>query len=435
MSLLAAAQKRASVENPSTNLAKPSQWLVDWIGGGKSDAGINVTEDSALKFSAVWNAVTIISSAISTIPCKIYEKDTDGNKMERPSHPAAGLVSTSPNDVTSGATFKQTGMAHNLLWGNYYSAIARNGRGEPTELFLLHPSKTKPERRSDRVVYVHRVDSGREIQIELSDILHVPGLSTDGLRGLSVIAHARNAIGLGLATEKFGSKFFSNGANLNGVIQHPNTFKDEETKRKFRESWQKVYSGTDNALKTAVLEMGMEYKSIGIPPEDAQFLETRKFSVNEIARWFNLPPHMLKDLERATFSNIEQQGIEFVIHSLRPWLVKWEQELERKLLSERQKRSGKWEIKFNVNALLRGDSEAQGRFIDQMIKNGVYSINDGRKYLDMNKVDGGDRHFIQRDRMPLDRYDEFVDKTVNEDETNPSTRHNGKAITNGRNNH
>lgn len=432
MSLLAAAEKRASVENPSTNLAKPSQWLVDWIGGGKSDSGIEVNESSSLKFSAVWNAATILSGAISTIPVKVFQKDSEGNKEERSNHPAASLVGKLPNDLVSGSTFKGAGMVHDLLWGNFYAAIARNGRGDPVSLGLLDPSRTSPEKKNGRIVYVTRIDSNREIEIELQDIIHVPGLSTDGIKGLSVISHARNAIGLGLATEKFGSKFFSNGANLNGVIEHPGDFKSEEDKKKFRLSWQKVYSGTDNALKTAVLTHGMKYTSIGIPPEDAQFLETRKFSVNEIARWFNLPPHMLKDLDRATFSNIEQQAIEFVVHSLRPWVVKWEEEFERKLLTEEQKRSGQWEISFNMNALLRGDSEAQGRFIDQMIKNGVYNLDDGRKFLGMNMIpDGkGQRHFIQRDRMPLDRFDEFVDKTVTQNET---SRQNGEESTTNNN--
>ena len=432
MSLFAAANKRASVENPSTNLARPAQWLVDVFGGGQSDAGIDITESSSLKFSAVWNAVTIYSSTIATLPVKVFERDVTGNKTERPDHPSAPLVGTRPNDLMTGSTFKQAGTAHNLLWGNFYAAISRNGRGDPRELTLLDPSRTKPEKRSDRIVIVTRLDDGSEIQFELRDVIHVPGLSTDGIIGLSVITHARNTIGLGLATEKFGSRFFSNGAALSGVLEHPGKFRDEEAKRNFRKSWEEVYSGTDKAMKTAVLEHGMKYSRIGIPPEDAQFLETRKFSVNEIARWFNLPPHMLKDLDRATFSNIEQQAIEYVVHSLRPWLVKWEEEFERKLLTEEQKRSGRWEIRFNTNALLRGDSKAQADFIDKMIKNGVYALNDGLRFLGMNSVDGGDRRFIQRDRMPLDRIDEFVDKTVERNGTQNSRLY-GKEVTNGQN--
>lgn len=412
MSIFAAAEKRASVENPSTSLSKASEWLIDWVGGGESDSGISVNEDTALKYSAIWNAVTIYGTGISTIPVKVYERDENGNKQERPDHPAANLVGDFPNDLQSGCTFKQTGMAHNLLWGNFYAAISRDGRARPNSLTLLHPRNVEVDTSRNRLVYVVRVEGRPEYEINVSDMIHVPGLSVDGFEGLSVISHAKNGIGLGLATEKFGNKFFKNGANLSGVIKHPGSFKDKDAQENFRKQWNKAYSGTDNALKTAILTLGMDYQSIGIPPEDAQFLETRKFGIPEVARWFNLPPHMLKDLEKATFSNIEQQALEYVVHSLRPWLVKWETEFKRKLLTEDQKRSGRWEIKFNVNALLRGDSEAQGLFIDQMIKNGVYSLNDGRKYLDLNTIEGGDRHFIQRDRMPLDRYDEFVESTT-----------------------
>ncbi len=416
MSLLTAARHRAaSVENPSTSLSRPSQWLVDVFGGGASDSGITVNESTSLKYSAVWNAVTIYSAAMATLPVNVFEKDDQGNKTERPNEPSARAINN-PNDVQSAATFRQTGMVHNLLWGNFYAAIARNGRGEPVDLTILHPRNTRPEIYNGRLTYVTRVEDV-EIEIRPANMIHVPGLSTDGIEGLSVIGHAKNGIGLGLATEKFGNKFFKNGANLSGVIKHPGTFKDDDQKSKFRKDWQTVYGGTDNALKTAVLEMGMEYERIGIPPEEAQFLETRKFGVNEIARWFNLPPHMLKDQDATSTSrsNNEQQALEFVIHSLRPWLVKWETEFERKLLREDQKRSGMWSIKFNANALLRGDTSAQATFIDTMIKNGVYSLNDGRRFLDLNTVEGGQRHFIQRDRMPLDRFDEFVNETVTQE--------------------
>lgn len=415
MSLFAAA-KNASPENPSTNLARPAQWLVDVLGGNKSDAGIFVNEKTSLKYSAVWNAVTILSSALSTIPVKVFRRDSKGNKIEEKNHPAAPLISLMPNEEMAGSTFKQTGMMHNLLWGNFYAGIVRNSRGDAVELILLQPSRTEIKRKGSRLVYETEVEEGNavtKIEMKPSDVIHVPGLSTDGLKGLSVISHARNGIGLGLATEKYGAQFFGNGARPSGIIKHPGSFKDEGQKERFRKQWHELHSG-DNNLKTAVLTHGMEYQAISIPPEDAQFLETRKFGVVEVARWFNLPPHMLKEMDRATFSNIEQQAIEFVVHSLRPWLVKWEEEFSRKLLRESEKRSGEWEIKFNVNALLRGSSEAQGKFIDVMIKNGVFSLNDGRKFLDMNSVEFGDRHFIQRDRMPLDRYDDFVDNTIDQ---------------------
>lgn len=413
MSLLSAARHRAaSPENPSTSLARPAQWLVDVLGGGQSDSGINVNERTSLHYSAVWNAVTILSSALSTIPVKVFERGEDGNKRERRDHPAAPLISWMPNEEMSGSTFKSAGMSNNVLWGNFYAAIRRDGRGDPRELVFLQSALTDPKRRDGELIYETKVGS-TTVEIRPQDIIHVPGLTTDGIKGLGVISSARNSIGLGLATEKFGNQFFGNGARPSGIIEHPGKFKDTEAKTRFRKQWQEAHRG-DNALKTAVLEQGMKYNPISIPPEDAQFLQTRKFSVIEIARWFNLPPHMLKEMDRATFNNIEQQAIEFVVHSLRPWLVKWEEEFSRKLLREDEKRSGRFEIKFNVNALLRGSIEAQGKFIDLMIKNGVFNLDDGRKFLDMNSITNGDgsRHFIQRDRMPLDRFDDFVEDTM-----------------------
>lgn len=404
---------RASPENPSTSLSNPSSWLIDLFSGGGTHAGINVNEKSALKYSAVWNAITIYASAFSSLPVKVFQRDSDDNKQEVQSHPASRLVGKFPNDLMTGATYKQHGGAHLVSWGNWYSAIARDGRGAPTELVLLLPDRTKPVMDNGRLHYETKTDSGQRVRIELQDMLHIPGLGFDGIEGYSVISHARNSIGIGMAAEKFGGKFFDNGANMSGVLQQDMGspgFGDKDSKKEWMQSWRDAYTGTDNALKTALLKPGMSYERIGIPPEDAQFLETREFGIRDVARWFDLPPHMLKSLESQPRANIEQQAIEYVIHSLRPWLVKIEQELERKLLTEQQKRSGQWEIKFNVNALLRGDSEAQSNFIDTMIKNGVYSINDGRRFLDLNTVENGDRHFVQQNLMPLDRTDEVIDE-------------------------
>lgn len=415
MSIFRVVEQRASPENPSTSLANPASWFMDLFAGA-THAGVNVNEKTALRYSAVWNAITIYSNAFASLPVKVFQRDSDGNKQEVQSHPATRLVGKSPNDLMTGATFKQHGGAHLVSWGNWYSAIARDGRGAPKELILLTPDKTKPVMNNGRLHYETELNDGTRMKIEVADMIHVPGLGFDGVEGYSVIKHARNSIGISMAAEKFGGKFFDNGANMSGVLkqdaQSPG-FKSKDDKEDWLRSWRQAYTGTDNALKTALLKPGMSYERIGIPPEDAQFLETREFGIRDVARWFDLPPHMLKSLESQPRSNIEQQAIEYVIHSLRPWLVKIEQELEKKLLTEQQKRSGQWQIKFNVNALLRGDSEAQSEFIDKMIKNGVYSINDGRRFLDLNTVENGDRHFVQQNLMPLDRTDEVIDQQNN----------------------
>ena len=298
-------------------------------------------------------------------------------------------------------------MTHLLLWGNAYAQIIRNGKGEIIGLYPLMPNKMTVDRdEHGRLYYSYMRQNDEAIQskdstviLKPEDVLHIPGLGFDGLVGYSPIAMAKNAIGLAIATEEYGAKFFSNGAAPGGILEHPGTVKDPQ---RIRESWQSTFGGSGNANKIAVLEEGMKFTPIGIAPEQAQFLETRKFQINEIARIFRIPPHMIGDLEKSSFSNIEQQSLEFVKYTLDPWVARWEQGIQRRLLNDDEK--GQYFVKFNVEGLLRGDyqSRMQGYAIGR--QNGWMSANDIRELENLDRIpaeEGGDLYLINGNMLPL----------------------------------
>ncbi len=291
-------------------------------------------------------------------------------------------------------------MSHLLLWGNGFSQIIRNGLGEIVALYPLLPNKIDMNRdESGEIYYTYyrNADETRDreksggVTLSKYDVLHIPGHSFDGLMGYFPIGLHRNTIGMAVATENYGATFFANGANPSGVLEHPATITNKDL---LRESWEKLLKGK-GANRVAILEEGMTYKPIGMPPEQAQFLETRKFQLNEIARIFRVPPHMIGDLEKSTFSNIEQQSIEFVQHTLNPWVTRLEQAMNFSLLSPSER--VKYVIKFNLDGLLRGDYTARMNGYAVGRQNGWLSINDIRRLEDMNPIsaeEGGDRYLV-----------------------------------------
>ena len=274
--------------------------------------------------------------------------------------------------------FRETLMTHLLLWGNAYAQIIRNGRGEVVALYPLMADRMYVDRDDKGQLYyeytLHSDDAptmkGSIVRLSPCEVLHIPGLGFDGLVGYSPIAMAKNAIGMAMACEEYGAKFFANGAAPSGVLEHPGTIKDPS---RVRESWQRTFGGSGNANKVAVLEEGMKYTPISISPEQAQFLETRKFQLDEIARIFRVPPHMIGDLEKSSFNNIEQQSLEFVKYTLDPWVSRWEQSMVRSLLSREEK--SKYFIKFNVDGLLRGDYQSRMNGYATARQNGWMSAN------------------------------------------------------------
>ncbi|MDW7652035.1 MAG: phage portal protein [Bacillota bacterium] len=350
---------------------------------GTTSSGKTVNERTAMQTTAVYACVRVLAEAIASLPLHTY-RYTDKGKEKAQDHNLYYLLHSEPNPEMTSFVFRETLMGHLLLWGNAYAQIIRDGRGKVIALYPLMPDKMTVERtEKGELFYLYNKD-GTNYLLRSDEVLHIPGLGFDGLIGYSPIAMAKNAIGMAIATEEYGAKFFANGANPGGVLEHPGVVKDPS---KIRESWNAVYQGSGNAHRIAVLEEGMKFQSIGIPPEQAQFLETRKFQLNEIARIFRVPPHMVGDLERSSFSNIEQQSLEFVMYTLDPWVIRWEQAIQRALFSPAEKKEHF--VKFNVNGLLRGDyqSRMQGYAVGR--QNGWLSADDIRELEDMNKLPEG----------------------------------------------
>ena len=299
---------------------------------GGTTSGKAVTERSAMQMTAVYSCVRILSEAVAGLPLHLYKYTDSGGKAMALDHSLYRLLHDEPNPEMSSFVFRETLMTHLLLWGNAYAQIIRNGKNEIVALYPLMPNKMTVDRdEAGRLYYTYYRGSDEAIKdkdfavtLHSSDVLHITGLGFDGLVGYSPIAMAKNAIGMAIACEEYGAKFFANGAAPGGVLEHPGTIKDPQ---RVRESWQSTFGGSGNANKIAVLEEGMKYTPIGISPEQAQFLETRKFQINEIARIFRVPPHMVGDLEKSSFSNIEQQSLEFVKYTLDPWVIRWEQSI------------------------------------------------------------------------------------------------------------
>ena len=381
---------------------------------GGSSSGKAVTERSAMQMTAVYSCVRILAEAIAGLPLHLYKHTENGGKEKAIDHPLYLLLHDEPNPEMSSFVFRETLMTHLLLWGNAYAQIIRNGKGEVVALYPLMPNKMSVDRDEKGHLYYSYVRSqdeaptmkGSTVILRPEDVLHVPGLGFDGLVGYSPIAMAKNAIGLAIATEEYGAKWFANGAAPSGVLEHPGTIKDPS---RVREAWQSQFGGSSNSGKIAVLEEGMKYTPITISPEQAQFLETRKFQINEIARIFRVPPHMVGDLEKSSFSNIEQQSLEFVKYTLDPWVVRWEQSIMRRLLSPEEKRT--YYVKFNLEGLLRGDYQSRMNGYAIGRQNGWMSANDIRELENLDRIpaeEGGDLYLINGNMLPLQRAGAFA---------------------------
>lgn len=404
---------------------------------GGSSAGKNVNERSAMQMTAVYSCVRILAEAVAGLPLHLYRYKEDGGKERAIDNNLYHLLHDEPNKEMSSFIFRETLMTHLLLWGNAYAQIIRNGKGEVVALYPLMPNKMQVDRdENGELYYIYTRSSdeaktmeGVTVYLTPRDVLHIPGLGFDGLVGYSPIAMAKNAIGLAIATEEYGAKFFANGAAPSGVLEHPGTIKDPS---RLKENWNSTFGGSANSGKVAVLEEGMKYTPISISPEQAQFLETRKFQIDEIARIFRVPPHMVGDLEKSSFSNIEQQSLEFVKYTLDPWVIRWEQSLSRALLNEDEKR--KYFFKFNLEGLLRGDYESRMSGYAVARQNGWMSANDIRELENMDKIpaeDGGDLYLINGNMLPLNKAGAYANKEK-EDTADEEILEMDKSSRNGR---
>ena len=368
---------------------------------GISPTGIHVDPQVALTYSAVWACVKSISDSIAWMPWRIHE-EVDGGKRVAKEHPADRLINKFPNDDMDAGTFWGTLIVHALTWGNGYAEITRNAAGRPTGLWIITPDRVKVLRGEDRrLIYQVRNQGAGDVFLPARDVIHLHGLGFDGTQGYSVISLARKGIEMGLATEQYGASFFGQGAHVGGVLMHDKLLSDEAHQH-IKESWVKNRSGLINAHKPVILEEGMKYEKLGIPPEDAQFLETRSFQVHEVARWYGVPVHKLAELERTTHNNIEAENIGYVTDTLLPWTRRLESSVDRKVLSPREQAD--YFSKINLMGLLRGDSKTRSEYYRLMFNIGVMSINEIRALEDMNSMGpAGDFHFMLMNMTTVDR--------------------------------
>ncbi len=366
---------------------------------GTSSAGKSVTAQTAIQLSTVYACVRVISETVASLPLGVYEVTDDGNSKAS-DHPLYRLLHDEPNSEMTSFVFREVMLAHLLLYGNSYSQIIRSGKNSIVGLYPLLPDHMDVDRDSKgNLTYTYTTSDGRTVVIKPQDVLHIPGLGFDGVMGYSPIALEKSAIGLGIASEEYGSKFFSNGARPSGILTHPNTVKNPKA---IRESWNTAYGGSSNANRVAILEEGMTFTPLSIPNNEAQFLETRKFQAEEICRIFRAPPHLVGDLEHATFSNIEHQSIDFAVHTIRPWLVRIEQAMNRALFAETEK--GKYYVQFNIDGLMRGDYKSRMEGYAIARQNGWMSANDIRALENQNPIpaeEGGDAYLVNGNMISI----------------------------------
>ena len=368
---------------------------------GVADSGQRVDEKSAMQIATVYACVRLLAETVAGLPLHLYRYlDQNNGKENAIDHPLYKILYRLPNPEMTSFSFREAMMTHLLLWGNAYAQIIRDGKNQVLILYPLLPENVELDRdEHGDIYYIYHAytdevpgENNKDIYFRREEILHIPGLGFNGLVGFSPIAMMKNALGTTLAVEKYGSSFFKNGAQPSGVLEHPGVLKDPQ---KIRDNWTDTYGGANNAHKVALLEEGMTYKPISLPPEDSQFLSTREFGVEEICRIFRVPPHMVQDLKRATFSNIEHQSIDFVVHTLTPWLVRFEQAIIKDVLLPEEQ--DEYFPKFNVDGLLRGDYQSRMNGYATGISNGFLSPNDVHRLENMDLIpaeQGGDDYYL-----------------------------------------
>lgn len=372
--------------------ANPSKWLVKMFGGQPTESGVEVTETNALTNTAVFACINVISKIMASVPLNMYERLERGKKKAI-DNPLFGIMHDAVNPETPSYTWRETAQGHILTWGNSYSQKVFNNVGRLKELWLLRPDRMTVARVDGQLKYIYLLQSGEKKVFNKEEILHIPGFGFDGMVGYSPITLASDAIGLGKAEEQFGARFYGSGTHPSVVFKYPvgqNLGKDPDSE--FLKSLKDGYEGLGKSHKTMVLEDGLEMEQLGVNPADAQFLEGRRFQVEEIARFFQVPQHMIGHLEHGDFSNIEQQSLEFVKYTMQPWFKRWESYLNLNLIPEKDK--GKLFFEFNIDGLLRGDIKTRYDAYAISIQNGWNSINDVRIKENDNPIEGGDDHYI-----------------------------------------
>jgi len=390
---------RASPENPQTSLANPASWWLDMFDGGPTDAGVRINESNAYNISAVWAAIRVHTDALGQMPCLVYERQDDDGKRRAYDHPLYAVLHEQPNPYMTPFNFKEALQGHLLSWGNAYAEIEQDGGGRVRHLWPLLPDRTSPIWDNGQKWIKTRLPDNEIVVLPGERVLHIPGFGFDGRVGHSVISIARESLGLTRATERFGAKWFGSGSRPSGILAHPGRLSDK-ARRNMRDDWERMNSGLDNAHRVAILQEGVKWEQIGLPPDDSQFIETRKFQLNEVARWFRVPPHMIAEMTQATFGNIEHQSIEFVQYSISPHATRWEENLSLQLLTRDDRRTHF--VEFLLAALLRGDSASRGEFYTKLFQLGAISPNEIRGAENLNPYDGGEKKYVPLNMIPID---------------------------------
>lgn len=389
-----------AAKGPPTSLKDPGEWLTRWFGGGTTTTGATVTPETSLRALAVYACVRIIAESVASLPIFIYRRRDDGGKDLATDHPLHAILHDSPNADLTSLEFREMMQSHLCLRGNAFAFIDWTVGGRVRRLMPLHPDRMAIKRNgADQLVYEYSRLNGTTDFFMADEILHLRGLSHDGVIGLSPIDLAREAVGLSLAAEEYGGRFFGQNTHIGVYLEHPGKL-SETAYKNLKGSIEENHGGLQNSHRPFILEDGAKMHRLNMTADDAQFIETRKFQTTEIARLFRVPPHMIADLERATFSNIEQQGIDFVTHSLRPWLVRWEQRLSKSLLSESER--GRYVIEHKIDALLRGESIKRAQALQIQRRNGIINADEWRNLENMNPIGGPEGQEYWQDKAMHD---------------------------------
>jgi HK97 family phage portal protein len=394
------------------SITDPKAWDMGlWnLAGSQSLSGESVNEASALTYSAVWDAVGQISGAISTLPLHLLRNDQ--KKTSQATEKRLFRVMHSEfNKYMTAQIGREVMTSHILTWGNCYAEKVYNGYGDIIELWPITPNRVRMEMHEGELIYQIRVDN-QDIPLKRDQILHIPGMGFDGFQGYSVISMARKSIGLGMAMETFGSMYFGNGTHPGVIVSHPMKM-DPVSKKNLQDALGQSYSGLGQSHRLMLLEEGMKIENIGVPPEDSQFLESRTFQISDIARWFHIPVHKLKNLERATNNNIESEQISWVVDTLLPLCIRFEQCYDQQMLSENEKVRQFLYFRHNLDGQMRGNSKDRAEYYKTMTSIGGMTINDvrGKEGFDPFDSPYADEPFIAINNMiPLSKIDEYLEK-------------------------
>lgn len=380
--------------------------LAGWLGGAMTAAGVSVTADAAMRVAAVYSCIRVLAETLAGLPLIVYRRKPGGGKERATDHWTYPLLHGAPNGWMTSFAWREMGMAHLGLRGVAYSRIVGDPRGR-RQLIPIHPDRVRTVLLdSGRLAYEVQNKNGGFTTLLHEEMLRIPFMTLDGVTPVTPIQAQRETIGASIASQDYGARFWANDARpTGGWVEMEGDFKDDASSKTFREKWQKAMTG-ENRHKTIFLPKGMKYNQMSLTMEDAQFLETRKFQRSEIAGIYRVPPHMIGDLERATFSNVEQQSIDFVVYSMQPWLSRWEQELSRGLLSEAEQEE--YFVEFLVDGLLRGDASARAKYFNTAVLTGWMNRNEVREIENMNRAEGLDDYLIPLNMTPTDLLAETI---------------------------